>query len=142
MTGLALSDIADRIRRRAAGEWDALREVWAGEVVVWHCYDDVEERFTGLARSSGGKAELEAFTDAVDGFARTSVVHISPDSSTVIETSVWSGSYQGRTVRNATCVVYTVANGVVVRMDIYDDSNRSRRFAELLVHHLIGQQSS
>ena len=130
--------MADRIRRRAAGDWDALRELWADEVVVWHCYDDVEERYTGLSRSSSGSAELDAFSQAMDDFARNSRVHVSAETSAVIETSVWSGRLRtGTPMRNATCVVYTVEDGRIVRMDVYDDSNRSRRFAELLVHHLI-----
>ena len=137
-----LAEIGDRIRRRAAGEWDALRDVWADEVLVWHCYDDIEERFTGLSRSSGGSAELEAFSQALEDFTRDSRIHVSPHTGTVVETSLWSGRLRtGELMRNATCVVYTVQEGRIVRMDIYDDSNRSRRFAELLVHHLIATRT-
>jgi ketosteroid isomerase-like protein len=138
----SLAEVADRIRRRAVGDWDALRDVWADEVVVWHCYDDVEERFTGLSRSSGGSAELEAFSEALEGFTRDSRIHVSPETETVVETSIWSGRLRsGTPMRSATCVVYTVRDGRIVRMDIYDDSNRSRRFAELLVHHLIAARA-
>jgi hypothetical protein len=35
-----LEALADRVRRRASGDWDALRADWAQEVVVWHVYDD------------------------------------------------------------------------------------------------------
>jgi ketosteroid isomerase-like protein len=141
-TWASLDEVADRIRRRSAGEWDALRDTWADEVVVWHCYDDVEERYTGLSRSSGGSAELEAFGQALDDFSRDSRIHVSPDTDSVVETSAWSGrTHTGTSMRNATCVVYTVSDGRIVRMDIYDDSNRSRRFAELLVHHLIATRT-
>lgn len=133
-----LETLADRVVRRAEGDWEALREYWADEVVVWHCYDNAEQRFKGHARSSEAGAELTALSRVLDDFARTSTVHVSESTNTIIETSVWTGRTKaGLDMRNSTCVLYSVVDGRITRMDVYDDSNQSRRFAELLVHGLI-----
>lgn len=133
-----LETLADRITRRAAGEWDALRDDWADVVVIWHCYDNAEERVTGLARSEGASAELATLSRVLDDFARTSTVHVSETTNTIVETSVWTGRTKtGRDMINSTCVVYSVVDGRIARMDVYDDSNQSRRWAEVLVHGLI-----
>lgn len=135
-----LEAIAERVARRAQGDWDALREYWADEVTVWHCYDDAEEQIIGLSRSSGASAELNALGRVLDDFARTSTVHVSDKTGTIVETSVWTGRTKaGVNMRNCTCILYTVTDGRISRMDVYDDSNQSRRFAELLVHGLIAQ---
>lgn len=134
----ALEELAALMRRRAQGEWDALGGRWADTVVVWHCYDDKEVSFPGNLRGDDTGAELATLERALTDFSRRSTFHVSESTSTIVETSRWSGVTRGaQRVENATCVVYSIDGGRISRLDIYDDSNRSRVFAELLVYHLI-----
>jgi ketosteroid isomerase-like protein len=133
-----LEELADLMRRRAGGQWDALGGRWADTVVVWHCYDNKEVAFPGNLRGDDTGAELTGFERALKDFSRRSSFHVSESTNAIVETSRWSGvTHDGQRVENATCIVYSIDGGRISRLDIYDDSNRSRVFAELLVHHLI-----
>lgn len=138
VSGLTFREVVDRLRRRSAGEWDALDGAMADDVVVWHAYDDAEVHLPGGARSSVAGAEMRAFVDAMPDFRRDSVFHPCQETGTITEVTRWTGTtLGGAALTNATCIVYSVAEGRIQRIEIFDDSARSRSFAELLVHVLI-----
>jgi ketosteroid isomerase-like protein len=139
---LELNDIAERLRRRAPGEWEALDGVWADQTVFWHAYDEEEIHLTGGRRGDVSRMEHAAFSRALRDFRRESTFHVSSSTGTIVETSVFSGTTpNGMRVTNPVCFVYTVMDGRIVRLDTYDDASKSRKMAEILVHSLLGDAS-
>jgi ketosteroid isomerase-like protein len=136
----ALDRLTEALRRRAAGDGSALDGLMASDVVVWHCYDQLEIRSTGADRSRTAREEHDAFRRALPDFARTSTFHACASTSTIVEQAMFTGTPHGGTpLSSAACLVYTVRDGLIARIDIYDDAARSRQFAEVLAHSLLAQ---
>lgn len=137
-----LEQIVERLRLRAEGQWQALDGLWADETVFWHAYDGQEIRLSGGSRAEVSKAEHEAFERALVDFSRKSIYHVSPSTDCIIEVAEFSGTtHNGELVTNPVCLIYTVEQGKIARLDIFDDASKSRKMAEILAHSLLGDAS-
>jgi ketosteroid isomerase-like protein len=134
-----LADLVNRLRRRSSGEWAALDGAWAEETIFWHAYDEEEIRLPAGSRADVSRREHEAFARALRGFRRDSTYHLSPSTDTIVEVARFSGTTgAGTQVSNSVCLVYSVEDGKIARLDIYDDAGKSRKMAEILAHSLMG----
>ena len=150
-TSVGLEDLADRVRRRAEGDLDALDGCWAEEIIVWHSFDDREQRIAGDLRQAHSVAKLKAFHAAMPNFQRSVDVHVTDRTSSVIEITTWTGRVATTDVVGATGVeigyksvtIYTVRDGRVTRLDIFDDPAASRSTAEITAYgHLVRTSTS
>lgn len=135
-----LSEIADRLRVRATGVLDAVDDCLAEDLVVWHAFDDREQRIRGPLRAAHSRAKLAAFHRAMPGFTRTITVLECPATSTVVELAGWTGTMRdvpaipggaGVSVDFKSVTIYTVREGMISRIDVFDDPASSRAMAEL-----------
>lgn len=135
-----LSEIADKLRVRASGVLDAIDDCLAEELVVWHSFDNREQRIRGSLRAAHSRAKLAAFHRAMPGFTRTITVVECPATRTVIELAGWTGTMRdvpaipggtGVSVDFKSVTIYTVAEDMITRIDIFDDPASSRAMAEL-----------
>ena len=129
---LTVEEIAELLRRKAAGEWEALEDVWADEVVTWHNFDGIARHATRSQKAAGSRRELEAFEQAMPDFCRSSTVHLAPASNLIFELSRWTGTFRGSVVAVPVCHVYSVEKGRIARVDIYADSVQRSLLAEVL----------
>jgi ketosteroid isomerase-like protein len=138
-----LSEIADKLRSRATGVLDAVDDCLAGELVVWHSFDDREQSIRGSLRAAHSRAKLAAFHRAMPGFERTITVLECPATSTVVELTSWTGAMEdvpaipgsaGVSVDFKSVTIYTVVDGVISRIDVFDDPASSRAMAELTAY--------
>jgi hypothetical protein len=126
-----LSEIADKLRSRATGVLDAVDDCLAGELV------------RGSLRAAHSRAKLAAFHRAMPGFERTITVLECPATSTVVELTSWTGAMEdvpaipgsaGVSVDFKSVTIYTVVDGVISRIDVFDDPASSRAMAELTAY--------
>jgi hypothetical protein len=61
------------------------------------------------------------------------VFHVCEDTNTIFEIATWSGSFNGRELQVPVCVVYSVVDGRLYRIDQYGDSAQSEAMVEALV---------
>jgi hypothetical protein len=135
----SLAEVADLVRRKAAGEYGALDGAWGDEVVLWHCWDEDgrESRRPMATQETSSRQKHEVLKARRPDFGRQSTIHISESTGRVIEESVWSGTKaDGTSARLYTCIIYRVQHGRITRMDIYDDEARSKAFSEGWPEHL------
>ena len=113
-------DIFGAIER---GDVDAVRAVYAPGAVIWHNFDEVEQAVEDNLRVLGWMAN--AFTERryevvfrkewEDGFVQQHVLHLTKK--------------DGTTVALPACIVATVADGKIARIDEYLDSAQAARLA-------------
>jgi ketosteroid isomerase-like protein len=116
--------------------------LWADETVYWFAHDEEEIRIAGGTRSEISRREHEAFHRALRDFRRDGVYHVSESTSAIVEAATFSGTtHNGKAVRNPTCIVYTIEDGKIARLDIYSDPTKSLKMAEILVHSLLGDET-
>ena len=125
-----LDEIADKLRRKAAGEWDALDDCWAERVAVWRCYHPHDSVRGREAQASSSREKHEILQETMPDFKRESTFHVSPATDSVIEESLWTGTAaDGTAQRLFNCTVYSIRNGEIERMQIYYDEAKSKIFA-------------
>jgi hypothetical protein len=139
-----LEEIADKLERRAAGDLNAAEDIWAEEMVIWHSFDDREQRIPGDLRGAHSRAKLEGMHNAMPDFKRTVTYYLSASTSVVIELTRWSGTIENVpdpagtrsvSIDHKSVTIYNVdLNGRVWRMDILDDPASSRATAELTAY--------
>ena len=127
MARYAIEEIVARLRRRADGETDALDGVWADETLSWRSYSLAEQAMTSDQRNDLSRRELEAFTRAMPDFTRTSRFHVAAATETVVEQTTWAGTARDGPVHVELCLIYTVNDGRITRVDMYSDSAQFER---------------
>ena len=142
-TSEPLTEIADSLRLRATGVLDAVDAYWAEDMEIWHSFDDRLQHIKGAVRAAHSRAKLAAFHSAMPSFQRVITMYMSPSTNTIIELTTWTGRMErapgvinadGVTIGNKSVTIYTVRNGRIVRMDIFDDPAASRASAELTAY--------
>ena len=134
MSSYDIHDIADRLRRRAAGELDSLDGVWAeDDTVSTHNYKEEETHCTGAEREARNRAELEAFAQAMPDVKRDSTFHVCEETNTIFEIARWTGTFNGQHMTVPACVAYTIRDGRLYRIDHYGDSVQSATMLEALL---------
>jgi ketosteroid isomerase-like protein len=118
----SIEDITDRLRRRAAGDAAALDSVWAAESQSWRSYNGQLTTMTAEQRASLARREIAAFEAAMPDFRRESAFHPSPDTDSIVERSTWSGTGPSGRVQVELCFLYQLAEGRIVRVDMYADA--------------------
>ena len=128
-----IHDVADRLRRRAAGEWDTLEGVWAdGDTVSWHNHNQEETHCTGAQRELRQRAELESFARSIPGLTREATYHVCEETDTIFGLETWQGRFQGREHHVPVVTVYTLRDGRLYRVDEYSDSAQVQPLIEAL----------
>ena len=132
-TSFDIHEIADRMRRRSAGEFDALDGVWADDETVStvNYMPDDAMRCAGREREARGRAEAETFA-GLRGVTSESIFHVSEATSTIIETTRLVGDLGGKQMVIPSCIVYTVEDGRLRQLDFYGDSAQGAALVEAL----------
>jgi ketosteroid isomerase-like protein len=100
----------------AAGDAEAVRSIYAPDVVVWHNHDG------GTQTGEQNLRVLAAATHAITGF-RYEEVRRRPTPDGFIEQHVLRGTApDGTELAVPACIVCTVADGRITRLDEYFDS--------------------
>ncbi|MCU1656031.1 MAG: hypothetical protein JWO57_687 [Pseudonocardiales bacterium] len=140
---MTLREIADSLKLRATGVLDAADSYWADEMEIWHSFDDRLQKIRGEVRAAHSRAKLAAFHKAMPSFERIVTMYLSPSTNAIVELTTWTGRMEyapgvinadGVTIGNKSVTIYTVDNGKIVRMDIFDDPSTSRASAELTAY--------
>lgn len=100
----------------AAGDLDAVRSMYAPDAVVWHNYDGVEQNVEENLRV------LRWATSHIAGF-RYEEVRRTATATGFMEQHVLRGTApNGEELRVPACIVCTVRDGQIMRLDEYLDS--------------------
>ena len=136
-----LEEIAGKLERRASGDLNAAEDIWSEEMVIWHSFDDREQRIPGHLRGAHSRAKLSGMHNAMPDFRRTVTYYVSASTNAVIELTRWTGTMEkvpdpagtrNVEVDHRSVTIYSVDEaGKVHRMDILDDPASSRTTAEL-----------
>jgi hypothetical protein len=129
-----LHEIANKLKERAAGNLEAVRDIWADDMVVWHSFDDREQHIPGWLRHAHSLAKLNAMKDRIPEFRRIVTHYVSESTNAVIEVTTWVGEagddpdvgLRIERIQHQSVTIYHVANGRVHRLDILDDPAASR----------------
>ena len=121
-----------------------LRELgfWADQVIYRRNGSDVDLVIDGEDRRRRLKGERKVLRRAMPDLQVHSTFHVDPDKGVILEVSRWSGTtievpgsaVAGDRYSYATCDVYTVRDGRIVRIDSFDDAATARRWSELMTH--------
>lgn len=117
MTGTVATDVADRLFRAIEdGDIDAVRTLYATDVVVWHNVDQqVEDRDANLAT-------LGWVIHNLPGLRYTEIRRQATEDGFVQQHVVVATNRAGRVVVLPACIVATVRDGLITRIDEYLDS--------------------
>lgn len=139
-----LEQIADKLKRRAAGDLNAAEDIWADDMVIWHSFDDREQHIAGHLRGAHSRAKLKRMHDAMPDFQRTVTYYVSASTNAVVELTTWTGTMENVpgpvgtrsvSIDHKSVTIYNVdEHGLVCRMDILDDPASSRATAELTAY--------
>ncbi|MDQ3601921.1 MAG: nuclear transport factor 2 family protein [Actinomycetota bacterium] len=117
MSGASATDVADRLFSAIeAGDVDAIRMVYSPDVVVWHNVDEqVEDRDANLAT-------LGWVIHNLPGLRYTAIRRQATDDGFVQQHVIVATNRAGREVALPACIVATVRDGLITRIDEYLDS--------------------
>ena len=122
MSGMGNAELADRLFAAIeAGDIDAVRGLYAPDAVVWHNTDGVEQDV------EGNLATLRWCADNLGGMRYADVRRRVDDDGFVQQHVLVAGARDGTEVEVPACIVATVRDGRISRIDEYLDSAQVER---------------
>ena len=122
MSRMGNAELADRLFAAIeAGDIDAVRDLYAPDAVVWHNTDGVEQDV------EANLATLRWCADNLGGMRYADVRRRVDDDGFVQQHVLVAGSRSGVEVAVPACIVATVRDGRIARIDEYLDSAQVER---------------